>query len=66
MDAREIRHRYAEQLSWPDDRLLAWAAADVAVPKVDPADSFVLHAPLELLARAALLSRVAAPARDGA
>jgi len=66
MDAREIRHRYAEQLSWPDDRLLAWAAADVAVPKVDPADSFVLHAPLELLARAALLPRVAAPARDGA
>ncbi len=58
MDASEVRDRYAEQLSWPDGRLLAWAASVVGVPKVAPADSFVLHAPLELLARAALLPRV--------
>ena len=58
MDASEVRDRYAEQLSWPNGRLLAWAASVVGVPKVAPADSFVLHAPLELLARAALLPRV--------
>jgi hypothetical protein len=42
-----------------DAELLAWAAAAVADPRRDPADSFVLHAPLELLARAALLPFVA-------
>ncbi len=34
-------------------------AARLAVPRADPADSFVLHAPLELLARRRLLDRVA-------
>lgn len=66
LDASEIRRTYAEQLSWPDDRLLAWAGSVVAVPKADPADSFVLHAPLELLARAALLARVAPHQHDRA
>ena len=66
MDASGIRATYADQLTWPDDRLLAWAASVVAVPRADPADSFVLHAPLELLARAALLSRVEPSGRDRA
>lgn len=42
-----------------DAELVAWAADAVAEPRRDPADSFVLHAPLELLARAALLPFVA-------
>ena len=66
MDAQGIRNRYAEELTWPDDRLVAWAAASVAVPKAEPADSFVLHAPLEVLARAALLSRLGPDARSRA
>ncbi len=58
MDASQIRRRYADQLTWPDPRLLAWAASVVGVPKLEPADSFVLHAPLELMARAVLLPAV--------
>lgn len=38
----------------------------VTIPRRDPADSFVLHAPLELLARAALLRWVAPPVREEA
>src|SRR5437763_7502158 len=39
-----------------DDRSgVAAATAVISVPKLAPADSFVLHAPLELLARALLL-----------
>ncbi|MGI9612745.1 MAG: hypothetical protein ACR2QO_07560 [Acidimicrobiales bacterium] len=38
-----------------DVALTRAVGADVAVPRQDPADSFVLHAPLELAARAALL-----------
>lgn len=49
-----------------DAELLAAAAAVVRVPRRDPADSFVLHAPLELLARAALLPYVPAAHRDRA
>lgn len=45
-----------------DAELVAWAAESVSTPRRDPADSFVLHAPLELLARAALLPFVT-PAR---
>jgi len=41
-------------------------AAQVAVPRVDPADSFVLHAPLELLARTALLPLVSPEVRPAA
>ena len=40
------------------DRLIAAAAASISVPKAAPADSFVLHAPLELLARVQLLAFV--------
>src|SRR5690349_12065372 len=50
-----------DQLS--DVQLAAHAAATIRVPRAAPADSFVLHAPLELIARAALLPRVR-PARS--
>ena len=42
-----------------DAELIAAVASVVRTPRADPADSFVLHAPLELAARAALLPRVA-------
>ncbi len=42
-----------------DADLIAAVASVVRTPRADPADSFVLHAPLELAARAALLPRVA-------
>src|SRR5512135_3680593 len=41
-----------------DEQLFAVAARVVSIPKREPADSFVLHAPLELLARRALLQAV--------
>jgi hypothetical protein len=41
-----------------DAELVRSVAADLSVPRADPADSFVLHAPLELLARATLLPLV--------
>jgi hypothetical protein len=41
-----------------DARLVGGVAEILAVPREDPADSFVLHAPLELVARAALLPYV--------
>src|ERR1700710_779538 len=45
----------------------AAATGDIlAVPREAPADSFVLHAPLELVARAALLPFVAPAQRDRA
>lgn len=49
-----------------DSDLIAAATAVIDVPKAAPPDSFVLHAPLELLARALLLERVPASARDAA
>lgn len=58
MNQKEIAEQYAKPLSWPDDRFLGWAAATIAVPNIGPADSFILHAPLELMARAALLPMV--------
>jgi hypothetical protein len=58
MHAEEVRRRYADQLTWPDSQLLAWATSVVGIPKVEPADSFVLHAPLELMARTILLPLV--------
>lgn len=58
----------AAQLTTPDrlsDAELVAAVADVVRrPRHDPADSFVLHAPLELAARAALLPRVSPAARE--
>src|SRR3954452_11817716 len=53
-----------DQLS--DVQLAAHAAATIRVPRSAPADSFVLHAPLELVARAALLPRVRPAQRDHA
>src|SRR4051812_10446687 len=41
-----------------DAELIATCAAVIDVPKVAAPDSFLLHAPLELLARAILLERV--------
>jgi len=49
-----------------DADFIAAAAAVIDVPKAAPPDSFVLHAPLELLARALLLERVPANGRDAA
>lgn len=46
-----------------DDRLSDLVAEIVTRPKAGPADSFVLHAPLELLARTALLPLVEPAAR---
>ena len=54
-------------ISEASDLDLASAVADViAVPRVRPADSFVLHAPLELLGRTALLPQVSPSRRDEA
>lgn len=39
-------------------RLIALAADELSVPKTAPADSFVLHAPLELMARVQLLAYI--------
>ena len=66
MTYSEIRHQFAEQLSWTDTRLLAWATEIIGVPKERPANSFVLHAPLELMARGALLPRLPSGDRDHA
>ncbi|MGZ4796034.1 MAG: hypothetical protein ACXVJ7_10260 [Acidimicrobiia bacterium] len=49
--------------SWSDVRLVAHVADGIRRPRRDPADSFILHAPLELLARAALLPWVAPAGR---
>jgi hypothetical protein len=51
---------------WSDRRLAAEVGEVVAVPKEAPADSFVLHAPLELLARVGLLPSVRPAAREAA
>lgn len=49
-----------------DDQVLEDTAEQVANPRVAPADSFVLHAPLELLARRGLLDFVGPASRDAA
>ncbi len=57
------------RLELDDQRLVATVAAGLGEPRAEvPAErsSFVLHAPLELLARAALLPLVAPPARESA
>jgi hypothetical protein len=48
-----------------DEQLFATVAGVVSIPKQDPANSFVLHAPLELLARRALLRYVTPERRIG-
>ncbi|MEM8620041.1 MAG: hypothetical protein AAGF73_09990 [Actinomycetota bacterium] len=57
----DLADSYAQRrLDRLSDTQLAAAVADVVrVPRCDPADSFVLHAPLELEARLALLPLVA-------
>lgn len=57
-------HEVRLSLSRTDAKLLAWAGRSIGVPKENPADSFVLHAPLELMARAALLPLLPSPQRD--
>src|SRR5215213_6097861 len=52
--------------SWSDRRLVAEVGEVVAIPKEAPADSFVLHAPLELLARFGLLREVRPEAQQQA
>lgn len=49
-----------------DVDLVATVGEVLATPRTEPADSFVLHAPLELAARAELLPRVPPAARDRA
>src|SRR3954464_2674308 len=61
---REYHDRGIEE--WDDHQLVAAAGRVLAVPRAAPASSFVLHAPLELIARAALLPHVAPEARDRA
>ncbi len=51
------------KLSLSDAELVAACAQMVSVPRSDPEDSFTLHAPLELMARSALLPLVAEAAR---
>ncbi len=43
---------------WSDAQLVDTVARQIAIPREAPANSFVLHAPLELTARAALLPMV--------
>ena len=61
VDPRDLRDEYARRGldQWSDARLITAVAGIVAIPRRDPSDSFVLHAPLELAARAAILPRVA-------
>jgi hypothetical protein len=49
-----------------DTELAAYVGARVAEPRIEPADSFVLHAPLELTARCGLLPFVREKHRDRA
>ncbi len=56
----------SDTISVNDADLVTRCAAVIDVPKAAPPDSFVLHAPLELLARAILLERAPAEARPDA
>lgn len=68
LDPDDVRAEYdrrgLDRLS--DARLIDAAAALIGRPKRDEAQSFVLHAPLELLARAALLQHVSDGVRHDA
>jgi hypothetical protein len=61
VDVGDLRGEYERRGlgEWSDRRLIEAVADVVVVPRADHADSFVLHAPLELAARAALMPRVA-------
>ena len=56
-DPDRILHRAADLglSEWSDVEVVRYVAERVRMPRRDPANSFVLHAPLEVLARAALL-----------
>ncbi len=56
-------HRVSTPESLSDNQLIAAVAEVLSTPRRDPADSFVLHAPLELAARATLLPLVEPGAR---
>ncbi len=58
--------RYDIDLAGSDADVVGTVADVLAVPRRDDADSFVLHAPLELLARTALLGFVRADQREPA
>ncbi len=47
-----------------DAQVLAAAAATIATPRVEEGDSFILHAPLEVLARSSLLTLADPEARE--
>jgi hypothetical protein len=61
IDGEYERRRWGER---SDEQLFDAAAAVIARPKVDPANSFILHAPLELLARRTLLRLVPPDRRE--
>ena len=67
IDPDDLTGEYARRRlgALSDEQLFDAAAAVVGQPKAEPASSFILHAPLELLARRALL-RIAAPDRRDA
>lgn len=58
------RERRLDRLA--DAALVDAVAAVLSIPRADLPNSFVLHAPLELLARAALLPRVSPETREAA
>lgn len=62
----DVRSEYQRRdiSSWSDRQLAAAAGAVISEPKADPANSFVLHTPLELLARAGLLDHVEPAAKE--
>jgi hypothetical protein len=66
LDRAARRYHDLDAGSWSDVRLVGYVADRVRLPRSEPADSFVLHAPLELLARAALLPWVAPEGRRAA
>ena len=51
LDAAARRYHDLGADGWPDATLVGHVADRIRVPRAAPADSFVLHAPLELLAR---------------
>jgi hypothetical protein len=67
MTDASIAETYQRQFGGLSDaQLVAEVAAHLSIPRENPADSFVLHAPLELAARAALLPHVAPEQRERA
>ncbi len=59
-----IRRQLHRSPTLSDAELTDAVARVISLPKAEPADSFILHAPLELLARSALLTLVEPDERD--